>query len=271
MIPNAKIINSTQNSLVKYVCKLKEKSSFRKRENTLVIEGIREISLAVKGGYRPHTFFYCRNLTTDKVAAIHHQNSKAEWIEVSLPVYQKIAHRGTTEGLLALAETKPNRLSDLVFSAAQPLILVLEAPEKPGNLGAVLRTADAAKVDAVIVADPLTDWYNPNVIRSSVGTVFTNQLAAADSDEIIKFLKTHRIKIYTAALTASEAYYKQDFSCACALVVGTESTGLTPAWLEATDQNIIIPMQGKIDSLNMAISASVLIFEACRQRGFNDS
>lgn len=268
MIPFSKSINSSQNSLVKYVCKLKEKSAFRKSEKILVIEGIREITLALKGGYACTTFFYCKNLMTDKVYGLHNQNAKADWIEVSLPVYQKMAYRGTTEGLLALAKTKSNALEDLRFDHPQPLILVLESPEKPGNLGAVLRTADAAQVDAVIVANPLTDWYNPNVVRSSVGTLFTNQLASATTKDIIDFMIRSKIKIYTAVLSASAAYHKQDFTGACAIVVGTEATGLTQPWLEASDQNIIIPMQGKIDSLNMAISAAVLIFEARRQRGF---
>lgn len=270
MIPFSKSINSSQNALVKYVCKLKEKSAFRKSEKILVIEGVREISLALKGGYECTTFLYCKNLMNDKLTGFHNQNSKAEWIEVSLPVYQKMAHRGTTEGLLALAKARVNRLEDLKFETPHPLILVVESPEKPGNLGAVLRTADAAQVDAVIVADPLTDWYNPNVIRSSVGTVFANQLAAATTKDIIDYLIKRKIKIYTAALSASAPYHKQDFTQACAIVVGTEATGLTRPWLEASHQNIIIPMQGKIDSLNMAVSASVLIFEARRQRGFTD-
>ena len=147
--------------------------------------------------------------------------------------------------------------------------MVAEAPEKPGNIGALLRTADAANVDAVIIANPRTDLYNPNIIRSSVGCVFTNQIATGTTDEIIAYLKRNNINIFCAALQASVNYHSQDFTNATAIVVGTEATGLTSNWLENSTQNIIIPMQGAIDSMNVSVSAAIIIFEAKRQRQFN--
>ena len=181
-------------------------------------------------------------------------------------MYQKIAYRETTEGVLALVKSKSHLLSDLKFSNKKPLILVAEAPEKPGNIGALLRTADAAKLDAVIIANPKGDLYNPNIIRSSVGCVFTNTIAIGSSKEVIDFLKKEHIAIYCAALTASEKYTKTNFSNASAIVVGTEATGLSDEWLSNSTQNIIIPMEGEIDSMNVSVSAAIVIFEAKRQR-----
>ena len=150
-----------------------------------------------------------------------------------------------------------------------PLIIVAEAPEKPGNIGALLRTADAANVDAVIIANPKTDIYNPNIIRSSVGCVFTNQIASGSTTEIIRFLKGLNIDIYCAELKASVNYNTQDYTKPAAIVVGTEATGLSDEWLQHSTQNIIIPMQGEIDSMNVSVAAVILIFEDKRQRKFN--
>ncbi|HSP13090.1 MAG TPA: TrmH family RNA methyltransferase, partial [Salegentibacter sp.] len=141
-----------------------------------------------------------------------------------------------------------------------------EAPEKPGNIGALLRTADAAGLDGVIIANPKTDLYNPNIIRSSVGCVFTTPIATGSTEEIIEFLKAKNIKIYAAALQASKEYTKVDYSAASAIVVGTEATGLEDSWLENSEENIIIQMGGEIDSMNVSVAAGILIFEAKRQR-----
>jgi TrmH family RNA methyltransferase len=148
------------------------------------------------------------------------------------------------------------------------LILILESVEKPGNLGAMLRTADAAGIDAVICCESQTDFYNPNVIRSSIGTVFTTQIASASTVDTIQWLKEKEIKIYCTYLLAAMPYHKVDFRQRCAIVMGTESQGLTESWINHADANIIIPMQGKIDSLNVSTAAAVVVFEAKRQRGF---
>jgi TrmH family RNA methyltransferase len=145
---------------------------------------------------------------------------------------------------------------------------VAESPEKPGNIGAMLRTADAAGIDAVIIADPKTDLYNPNVVRSSVGGLFTNQIATGTSVEVIDFLKKNNIAIYCATLQDSTPYFSPDYQQPTALVVGTEATGISQVWREVSDQNIIIPMQGALDSMNVSVAAAILLFEAKRQRNF---
>jgi TrmH family RNA methyltransferase len=262
------IISSTQNSLIKTLFQLKEKSRARKNSGLFLIEGQREISLAIKGNYEIETIlFYPKLFSEEQLNSF--TTKQLNTIEISQEVYQKLAHRDTTEGLLAVAKTKSLDLDELKLTSDNPLILVAEAPEKPGNIGALLRTADAANVDAVIIANPKTDLYNPNIIRSSVGCVFTNQIATGSTEDIISFLKEHNINIYCAELNASVNYHTQDYTKPTAIIVGTEATGLSQEWLENSTQNIIIPMQGDIDSMNVSVAAGILIFEAKRQRQFN--
>ena len=186
---------------------------------------------------------------------------------LSKQVYEKVAHRSSTEGVMAVAKTNNHDIAELRLSD-NPLILVAEAPEKPGNIGALLRTADAANLDAVLIANPKSDIYNPNIIRSSVGCVFTTHIGIGTTEEIIQFLKMRDIQIFCASLKASKSYDQTNFSGPSAIVVGTEATGLSEEWLNNSNQNIIIPMQGEIDSMNVSVSAAILIFEAKRQRGF---
>ncbi|MBJ7879320.1 TrmH family RNA methyltransferase [Gelidibacter salicanalis] len=262
-----KEITSVQNTYIKALVQLKEKSRDRKKSGLFLIEGAREISLAIKGNYQIDTVLYLPELfSEEELNSLDIQSNSR--IEISKEVYQKLAHRDTTEGIIAVAKTKTHDLKAIKFKSDQPLILVAEAPEKPGNIGAILRTADAANVDAVIIANPKTDLYNPNIIRSSVGCVFTNQIATGSTEDIISFLKEQHIVIYCAALQASEIYTTQDFTTASAIVMGTEATGLSNAWLQQSTQNIIIPMQGEIDSMNVSVAAGILIFEAKRQRNF---
>jgi TrmH family RNA methyltransferase len=258
-------IQSTQNSRIKNIQKLIAKSKERKEQNLFVIEGAREIRLALNGSYLLDTVFICPELFSEPHPLP--LTWRGELVEISLPVFQKIAYREQSDGVLALAKPKSHTLNDLNLPD-KPFIIVLEAVEKPGNLGAILRTADAAKVDAVIVCDPLTDVYNPNVIRSSVGCVFTVPLAIATQSATFSFLKEKRIQIFAAELQASQEYQNTDFSHACALIMGTEADGLTSFWIENADARIKIPMRGKIDSLNVSVSTAVLTFEAMRQRGF---
>jgi len=263
-----KQITSLQNPLIKDAFLLKEKSKARKKSGLFIIEGQREVSLAIKGGYKIETILFLPDLISES-QIIELTNQQINIIEISKEVYQKLAYRETTEGVIAIAKSKEFSLNNLSFKTKNPLILVAEAPEKPGNIGAILRTADAANVDAVIIAIPKTDLYNPNIIRSSVGCIFTNQIATGTTSEIIQFLKENNIAIYCAALQASVDYHTQDFTKPTALVVGTEATGLSDKWLEHASQNIIIPMQGEIDSMNVSVAAGILIFEAKRQRNFN--
>lgn len=261
-----KIITSIQNPFVKSLTQLQEKAKARKQTGTFLIEGKREIELALQGGYELETVLFLPELIS--IAQINHMiNQYVPLIEINKEVYQKLAYRDTTEGILAVAKTKSMLLSDLKLSD-NPLILIAEAPEKPGNIGALLRTADAANLDAVIIANPKSDMYNPNIVRSSVGGLFTNQIATGTTEEIIKFLEQHNIHFYSATLQNSTSYHTQDFTKPTALVVGTEATGLTQEWRDKATQNINIPMQGAIDSMNVSVAAAILIFEAKRQRGF---
>ena len=262
-----KSITSVQNPYIRQLTQLKDKSRERRKTGLFLIEGAREISLAIKGDYKIETIlFYPKLFSEEKLNDLTPEHINI--IEVSKEVYQKLAYRETTEGILAIAKSKSHSITDLKFHTKHPLVLVAEAPEKPGNIGAILRTADAAHVDAVIIANPKTDLYNPNIIRSSVGGVFTNQIATGSTSEIIDFLKENHISIYCAALQASVNYHTQDFTKPTAIVVGTEATGLSNEWLENSTQNIIIPMQGEIDSMNVSVAAGILIFEAKRQRDF---
>lgn len=261
-----KQITSLQNPFIKSLVLLQEKAKNRKQSGAFLIEGQREISLAIKGGYEIETIlFYPELISENQITKL--TNNQIDLVEINKEVFEKLAYRDTTEGIIGIAKSKSLQLSDLKLSE-NPLILIAEAPEKPGNIGALLRTADAANLDAVIIANPKGDLYNPNVVRSSVGCLFTNQIATGTTTEIIAFLKERKINFYCATLQNSTSYHTQDYTTPTALVVGTEATGLTQEWRDEATKNIIIPMQGEIDSMNVSVAAAILIFEAKRQRGF---
>lgn len=260
-----KQITSVQNPYIKSLVQLQEKSKARKQSGTFLIEGQREIELALKGGYEIETILFESSLFLSSNLQIFKSSNQ---IEISRDVYHKLAYRDTTEGIIAVAKSKSQNLADLKLGK-NPLILVAEAPEKPGNIGALLRTADAANLDAVIIANPKTDLYNPNIVRSSVGCLFTNNIATGTTSEIIAYLQQNKIAIFCATLQDSAPYHTQNFTQPTAIVVGTEATGLSNEWRAAATKNIIIPMQGEIDSMNVSVAAAVLIFEAKRQRGFD--
>lgn len=262
-----KFISSAQNSIIKSLVVLSDKSKARKQSGTFIVEGRRELSLAVQGGYQIQQVFYDKELLPQDFDV--EQYPANSYIEVSKEVYEKIAYRATTEGVLAVVKDKSMNLQDLTFNTKSPLIMVAEAPEKPGNIGAMLRTADAANVDAVLIANPKTDMFNPNIIRSSVGCLFTTQIATGTTQEILDYLEKKNIATYAAALKDdSEYYHEQDFTKPTALVVGTEAVGLSEEWLDKASKKIIIPMLGKIDSMNVSVAAGILMYEAKRQRGF---
>ncbi len=263
-----KTISSLQNPLIKQVLLLQEKSRERKKTGLFVIEGQREIELALKGNFTIKTLLFCPEIVSEEKAQDLKTDSNTEHIEISLEVFKKLAYRNSTEGVIAVAKVKDLALNHLNLETENPLILVAEAPEKPGNIGAILRTADAANLDAVIIANPKTDIFNPNIIRSSVGCVFTNTIATGSTTEIIAFLKENNIAIYSAILQESVPYNSCNYSESTAIVVGTEATGLSQEWRLESKQNISIPMQGEIDSMNVSVAAGILIFEAKRQRGF---
>ena len=240
---------------------LQQRSQQRRKEQLIVVEGMRELSHCINAGFTIETVFYCATLLNNEELP----KIKAELVEVTPQVYEKIAYRGSTEGVMAIVKPRQITLNDLELGD-DPLIVVLEGVEKPGNIGAVLRSADAAQATAVIVCDPLTDLYNPNLIRSSIGAIFTVPCVACSSDECIKFLKERNFKILTAQLQDSELYYNTTMRGSTAIVMGTESTGLTQEWREAATAHIRIPMRGALDSLNVSVSAAILLFEAVRQR-----
>ena len=266
------VITSVQNARVKHVTALQQKSSLRREEGLFVVEGQREIWHCIACGYEVVELF-----TVDYtdgfngLASKSTINNKLSTINynVSPQVYEKMAYRGSTEGMIAVVKCKDHALSAVSTQLSMhknPLIVVLESVEKPGNLGAILRTAEAANVDAVIVCDPLTDLYNPNLIRASIGGVFSVPVAVCTSKECIAFLKEHKVRILTAQLQDAYDYYDYDMRQATAIVMGTESTGLSQQWRDAADVHIRIPMLGRLDSLNVSVSAAILMYEAVRQR-----
>jgi len=260
-------ITSLQNPKVKNIGKL-SKAKERREQNLFTIEGARELLLALSSDYEIDSVFICPELfaKTDYPDVLDNiPNSRK--IEVSETVFEKIAYREGSDGLITLAHPQGHTLENLSLSK-NPFIIILEAVEKPGNLGAILRTADAAQADAVIICDPATDLYNPNVIRSSVGCLFTVQIAICTSQEALDFLNAKKIKTFAAELQASEWYQDTDFTQSSAIIMGTEADGLTDFWLNNADARIKIPMRGTIDSLNVSVSTAILTFEAMRQRGF---
>lgn len=283
-------ITSAQNRKVKELLTLVEKSKARSAAGLFVVEGQRELGHCLDAGFIPETLFICGEVMAVQnnvvngaktghlteniegkdgldalIAKAEALNPRLGVVQIPAFLYEKVAYRGSTEGIIAEVHSVPRSLEDLRLGE-RPLVMVLESVEKPGNLGAVLRSADAAGADAVIVCDPLTDIWNPNLIRSSVGAVFSVPVAVCTSADAIAFLKKRGIRILTAQLQDSEWYYDTDMTGATALVMGTESTGLTQAWRDSADAHIKIPMLGRLDSLNVSVSAAVLLYEAVRQR-----
>ncbi|MEQ8423721.1 MAG: RNA methyltransferase [Cyclobacteriaceae bacterium] len=256
-------LTSTSNPKIRHLLTL-DKARERRKENLFSIEGLKELLLAKEAGYKVFSVFYCEEMVEAKeLISLGFGNSQLQ--SVSKQVFEKIAYRETTGGVVGIAEMRHSTLAQLTLNK-NPLLLILEAVEKPGNLGAILRTADAAGVDAVICCDPQSDFYNPNVIRSSVGCVFTNQIAVADTDQTIEWLRKNQIKIFCTYLEGSVAYTAVNYNQPCAIVMGSEASGLTEEWVKNADSNIVIPMKGKIDSMNVSVSAAITVFEALRQR-----
>ena len=295
-------ITSAQNAKVRQLVLLGEKSRERAAAGLFVVEGQRELGHCLDAGYVPETLFVCGEVIArsredysvkasqssgaapEKTPGGHiaeniegkdgldslverasRLNPRLTVVQIPAFLYEKVAYRGSTEGIIAEVRSKCHSLEDLSLGE-NPLIVVLESVEKPGNLGAVLRSADAAGASAVIVCDPLTDLGNPNLIRSSVGAVFTVPVAVCTTPEAIAFLKERKIQILSAQLQDSEWYYSTPMTGPTAIVLGTESTGLSREWRDAATSHIKIPMLGSLDSLNVSVSAAILLYEALRQR-----
>ena len=262
-------ITSAQNPKLKEVVALLEKSKERRSQGLFVVEGLREVEACVRNGYAVRSVFFNSQIAAaEDIGKMFPEGADTTLFSLSAAAYSKIAYRESTEGVVAVVEQKKLQLKDIKFGRQwnSPLVLVVESVEKPGNLGALLRTADACGIDAVLVCDPLTDLYNPNLIRSSLGGIFTNQVVACSNEEALEWLRANKINIFTAQLQDSEWYYDTDMVSPTAIVMGTESTGLTDFWRKASNAKIKIPMLGELDSLNVSVSAAVLCYEAVRQR-----
>ncbi len=263
-----KKITSTNNPFIKNVALLVHKARERKPQGRFVAEGFRELRLALKNGFEAEALFHDDSLTgLEQVQQLNQMATarQAEIISVNRAVFEKIAYRTTVPNVVGLFKMKEQSLDQIQFKKA-PFVVVVEHTEKPGNLGAVLRTADAAGVDAVIVCDAKTDVFNPNTIRASLGAVFSLPVVTASNHEALAWLRQHRIKVLTTSLEASRSLYTCDLQQGCALVLGSESAGVTDFWLQHADERIIIPMSGQVDSLNLSASAAVVLFEVVRQR-----
>lgn len=258
-------ITSAQNKKIKDLLLLQEKSKVRIKTKQFIVEGLREIDMALHSGYALINLFINADHQVTQEWLIKKTIAHHFIIHVNQAVYSKIAYRENTEGVVAIFQQKSHALNQLAFKE-NALVLVAEGIEKPGNIGAMLRTSDAAGVDAVIIADAKTDLYNPNIIRSSLGGVFTNQIAIGSTEEVKNYLNANHIKIFSATLQNSNNYLSEQYTSSCALVVGSEAKGVSDLWREKDCQAINIPMNGQLDSMNVSVAAAILIYEAKRQK-----
>ena len=261
------IITSSQNPRVKHVIALRERKQ-RKRDGLMLVEGHDELSLALECGVKPQTLFFCPALFGEVDSAgllARVRATGAEMFEADQRVFEKMAFRENPDGWLAAAPIPRHTLDDLRLGPT-PLLVVVEAVEKPGNLGAILRSADAAGADGLILCDPTVDIGNPNVIRSSRGTVFSVPIAEASSQETLAWLRAHNIVVVAATPEASILYNDVDLRGPVAVTVGAERDGLSDVWRQNADVKARLPMSGRVNSLNVASATTLFLFEVVRQR-----
>lgn len=264
----SELITSLQNSKIKQILRLQEKAAERKKQKRTLVEGKIEIGMAVSASVAVQSVFYLQSKENEVrlfFAKQLPQDAQTNFWAVSENVFAKIAYRENSFGAVCVVQTPENTLQNLTLSE-NALVLVLEGIEKPGNLGAILRTADAAGVEAVLLCNSQTDLFNPNVVRASLGCIFTQKVIVCSNQEAFDFLEKKKVQLVATALSASVPYTAVDYRKPTAIVMGAEATGLTSFWLEKSHQNIIIPMRGKIDSMNVSVSAAIVVFEAVRQR-----
>lgn len=246
----------------------------REETGRTLLEGYDELGLALDAGVRPAELYICPDLMADPMAqdAVVRQAraAGAQVWRLSRAAFEKVAYREGADGFLAVVPAVGATLRELTVPA-DPLVLIAEGVEKPGNLGAMLRTADAAGVDAVVAADPVTDWGNPNVVRSSKGTVFSVPVATATTEDTLRWARERGIRVIAATPAARSRHTDIDLTGSIAVAVGTEKQGLTDEALAAADMRVRIPMSGKANSLNVATSAAIILYEAVRQRGPADN
>jgi TrmH family RNA methyltransferase len=260
-------ITSATNARIKSIVRLRRRRE-RDATGTFVVEGYRELMRAVAAGIDIDALFVCDELFlggNEPALVERAEAAGAEIVPVAQEPFTKASYRDRPEGLLAIARHFPTAL-DRIDLSDSPLLLVVESIEKPGNLGTMLRTADAAAVDGVIVTDPTTDPFNPNVVRASLGTLFTVPIAVTDTDTAIGHLAAAGVRTIATTPDATCAHSDADLTGSVALLVGSEQYGLSDRWLEAADERVVIPMPGSVDSLNAAMAAGIVVFEALRQR-----
>jgi RNA methyltransferase, TrmH family len=260
------MITSHQNAGVKRVVRLRGKGSREAPQLTLV-EGVREVRQALRAGWRIDCAYVCRegvyHCPDDLLGEVVARGGRG--FATTAAVFSRMAYGDRTDGVIAVVEHPERGLADLHLGA-RPLLVVLEGVEKPGNLGAILRTCDAAGVDALLVCDGRCDVHNPNVVRASLGAVFTVPIVTCSGSAALHFLRSHRIAVIAAVVGSEVAYFDQDLVGPVGLVLGSEKDGLSPFWQDSADVRVQIPMDGVIDSLNVSVSAAVMVFEAVRQR-----
>jgi len=259
-------ITSAANPRIKQLVAIRRRRS-REQAGVTLVEGLAEIELALAAGVRPQALYYCRHLATAESLSLAGQAAAqgAEVIHLSRPVFEKVSYREGPDGWLAVVPAVETELASLQLPP-RPLVLICAGLEKPGNLGAILRTADAAAVAAVIAADPVTDWGNPNVVRASKGTVFSVPVASATTAEVLDWAAEHGLQLVAATPDATTLVTETDLTGPTAIAVGAEQAGLPPDWLDSASVRVRIPMFGKADSLNVSTSAAILTYEAVRQR-----
>ena len=268
------IITSLQNPQIKDVKKLRDRKT-RKEKNLFLIEGYTELYRSFHSGVTINTLFFCEELflkTNEHHLIVKIKKAGALVIPCAKNVFEKIAYRDRPDGLLAIAlqqHKSIDELKEIIKKAKNPFFVVAEHIEKPGNLGTILRSCDGVKVDAAIVCDPCTDIYNPNVVRASIGSLFTQPVIEASTDDVIRLFKDNNIKIVATTPNTDKLYCDVNLSGPIAIIVGTEQYGLSKKWLKNSDINIKIPMRGVADSLNVGAATTIMLYEALRQRKFS--
>ena len=253
-------ITSLQNPRVKHIVKLRDDKRTRKADGLMLVEGYDEIQLALSAGHNPQTLLSSPELVSRKIDGL-----SAETLTVSRAVFEKISYRDNPDGWLAIFPIPYTTFDDLTLSET-PLLIIAESVEKPGNLGGVLRTADAAHVDAILLCDPRVDAWNPNVVRASRGAVFSVPVIESENATALEWLRQKKLQVLAATPSADVAYTGVDMRQPVAIAVGTEDEGLTDFWLSNADIKVKIPMMGKVNSLNVSVSTALIVYEAVRQR-----
>jgi RNA methyltransferase, TrmH family len=253
-------ITSLQNPRVKHIVKLRDDKRKRREDGLMLVEGYDEIQLALSAGHRPQTLISAPELVSRQITGVNAEN-----ITVNRAVFEKMSYRENPDGWLGIFPIPQTSLDDLKLSAS-PLIVVAESVEKPGNLGGILRTADAAQVDVLLVCDPRVDVWNPNVVRASRGALFSVSVVEIDNESALKWLNAHDIRVLAATPTAEELYFNINLGEPVAIAVGTEDQGLSEFWMSAADVTVKIPMMGNVNSLNVSVSTALILYEAVRQR-----